>query len=680
MSGKYGDYDRFGNPLWTNEILTPEDETRRAEDINEYSNIVSTYLKQSQLAKDIDPKNVLNTLLAVKELSNKEDHDTTGDDPISDFQAAIMLQQRLEKENRTKQLRYADGYYIDAETRAISYYDTEKEAFVKSRQVQVAEGEETLVFPVEHKTVNHYLNIYSVMLPEPRISHNSIPKGYEAVHELIGFTDNTQLGVGIDEQIADVIAFGSGSIPVCITDKYEEWRVKSQEEFQKTGDIPNFNDTVYLMSDNKQKVPFNPYKPGTCIPLQPCKGVWSEVNVFKKPQYAKEMRNQGVVSNFNSNGKTYNLRDQHTGNGIICHGNIINILGGHCDVSTESDKINKAKLRKLQLYLRPVFIEKEQPKDWRDVWDAVIQDNLQTDMIYDGEMNFGPNFNRRPESVHVLEQPEIPMVLPTRHLHSLLTPAHSDMIQHVHETNPLNWDASQDTHTFNTDDQTLAQTPREDHSLPPLQDESIGTWAQRNLMIRADDPTEAEDLNHLMAPIMKTYGDFDPTKKTGNKVIECLKTYIEGLISGRNLSEKMFTSISATNNTACNKIPGMGDQLTFDARFKPLVSSNLCTTSVFMNYTQFGLIDGQALQAIDPEQLKDVKEGLKDLKTGQQRTIQVFHRHGYLLRFMYIFVDNGPTFRSIVDTLAMMIEYVCQKLAQKQVRLKMYLSKIFYHF
>ena len=233
MSGKYGEYDRYGNPLWTNELLSVEDETRRAEDINEYSNIVSTYLKQSQLAKDIDSKKVLNTLLAVKELS-KEDHDTTGDDPISDFQTAIMLQQRLEKENRTKQLRYADGYYIDADTGTISYYDTEKETFVKSRQIKLAKGEETLVFPVEHKTINHYLNIYSVMLPEPRILHNSTPEGYEPVHELIGFTDNTQLGVGIDEQVADVIAFGSGSIPVCITDKYEEWCVESQQQFQKT--------------------------------------------------------------------------------------------------------------------------------------------------------------------------------------------------------------------------------------------------------------------------------------------------------------------------------------------------------------------------------------------------------------------------------------------------------------
>ena len=663
MSGKYGQYDRFGVPLWNTGLLTPEDETKRDDDINQYSNIVSTYLKQSQLAKDIDPKNVLNTLLAVKELS-KEEEDKE-DDPISDFKTAVMLQQRLEKENRTKQLRYADGYYINAKDGTISYYDTEKEDFVKSRQIKVATGEETLVFPVEHKTVNHYLNIYSVMLPEPRISQNSIPKGYEAVHELIGFTDNTQLGVGIDEQVADCIAFGSGSIPVCITDKYEEWRVKSQEEFQKTGDIPNFNDTVYLMSDNKQKVLFNPYKPGTCIPLQPCKGVWSEVNVFKKPQYAKEIRNQGVVSNFNSNGKTYNLRDQHTGNGIICHGNIINILGGHCDVSSESDHINKAKLRKLQLYLRPVFIEKEQPKDWRDVWDAVIQDNLQTDMIYDGEMNFGPNFNRRPESVHVLEKPEIPMVLPTTHLHSLATSAHKDMIDEVHEQHPLGGDSTMDTHTLDPDTSTQqSQTPTPHHTLPPLQDESIGTWAERNLMIRPDDVTYTDN---LMAPIMSALGDFDPSKLKGNIVIESFKAYVESLISQRNLNEKMFTSISATNNTACDKIPGMGNQLTYDARFKPFVNSNLGTTSVLMNYTQFGLIDQQALHAIDKDQLKTVSEGLRDTQTGKYREIQVFYRYGDLLRFMFGYVDNGPMFKSIIDTLSMTVEYVCQKLAEKEI-------------
>ena len=413
------------------------------------------------------------------------------------------------------------------------------------------------------------------------------------------------------------------------------------------------------MSDNKQKVPFNPYKPGTCIPLQPCKGVWSEVNVFKKSQYAKEIRNQGVVANFNSNGKTYNLRDQHTGNGIICHGNMINILGGNCDISTESDQIDKAKLRKLQLYLRPVFIQKEEPRDWRDVWDAVIEDNLQTDMIYDGEMNFGPNFNRRPESVHVLEQPIIPSVLPTTHLHALATQSHSDFIQHVHETHPLDEDATQDTHTFDPTAETPHQTPKPNQTLPPLQDESIGNWAKRNLLIR-DDDDDVSNLDNLLAPIIETFRDFDPTLITGNKVMDSLKKYIEGLIPSRNINEKMFTYMGATNNITCNKIPGMGDQLTFDHKFKPYLTSNLSTTSVFMNYTQFGIIDEQALKAIDPDQLKEVSEG----HSAENRMIKVFHRHGDLLRFMFIFVENGPTFASIVDTMAMMIEYVCQKLAE----------------
>ena len=74
--------------------------------------------------------------------------------------------------------------------------------------------------------------MYTVQLPEPEAK---IGKNQKEIicHELIGYREIPQMGIGIDEMDARVIAFGSGKIPLANLDHYEKWCSEAQEIYDK---------------------------------------------------------------------------------------------------------------------------------------------------------------------------------------------------------------------------------------------------------------------------------------------------------------------------------------------------------------------------------------------------------------------------------------------------------------
>ena len=89
-------------------------------------------------------------------------------------------------------------------------------------------------------------------------------------HELIGYTEIPQMGIGIDEMDAYVKAFGSGMIPLSKVDHYDKWCIKAQQQFANNGSVPNLNDEVFLMSDNTSDITYDPWYVHTINPMQRC--------------------------------------------------------------------------------------------------------------------------------------------------------------------------------------------------------------------------------------------------------------------------------------------------------------------------------------------------------------------------------------------------------------------------
>ena len=280
----YGKYDEFGNPLWQSTLdypPNPELILQRERDIQSISNVTSTYIKQSKdsLEKKVVPQ-LLSSLYSIKEYL-KDGKDPNDIPSLKEIHEALQLKQKLALTQEQYLKKFKDGFYINPKEGTIRYFDSNEIKYKNTRKVVPIPGTELLVFPVEHTTVNGTYRIYTVQLPAPDTKMNNDPNTI-ICHELIGYTEIPQMGIGIDEMDAYVIAFGSGMIPLSKVDHYDKWCTKAQQQFAANGTVPNFNDKVYLMSDNTSDITYDPYQTGTYTPLIPCKGVYSRQVIKKK--------------------------------------------------------------------------------------------------------------------------------------------------------------------------------------------------------------------------------------------------------------------------------------------------------------------------------------------------------------------------------------------------------------
>ena len=384
-------YDQYGNALWTPTLGGDiEDVRERLEDVRAISNITSTYINDAKnYFTDNAQAKLLTSLVAVKDLI-KEGEDPDDIPTLSEIHEALELKQKLAQAEEKYVKKYQDGFYVDPKGGTLRYFDNEKLEYVNTRRVTPLPNSDLLIFPVEHKTIDGCYTMYTVQLPEPE--KKLTYKNSLICHELIGYSEIPQMGVGIDEMDARVICFGSGKIPLAYLDHYEKWCSEAQEIYETNGYIPDFNDLVWLMKDNKTCLKYDPYSSGSFTPLIPCKGVYSRQVIKKKPKYSREYRNESIFQTFTNSGTTYNVKDPHTGIGIICFEDLINIVGAHKCFSQDTDYEKKAKMNKIELILREVAVEKEEESDWGDVWDYVVKSQLQSDVMYTGTMTLGPNF------------------------------------------------------------------------------------------------------------------------------------------------------------------------------------------------------------------------------------------------------------------------------------------------
>ena len=72
-------------------------------------------------------------------------------------------------------------------------------------------------------------------------------------------------------------------------------------------------------------------------------GVYSRQVIKKKSKYSREYRNESIFQTFTNSGTTYNVKDPHTGIGIICFEDLINIVGAHKCVIQDTDYEKKGK-------------------------------------------------------------------------------------------------------------------------------------------------------------------------------------------------------------------------------------------------------------------------------------------------------------------------------------------------
>lgn len=281
---QYGKYDQFGNPLWTTTYSeTAEELKEREQDLTSISNITSTFVRQTreQLQTKAGQAQFLASLFSVKEYL-KQGKDPAEIESLEEFQEALQLKQKLAKAEEKYIKKFKDGFYVNPKDGTIRYFDSDKVKYQSTRKVTPIPDTELLIFPVEHKTIDGSYTIYTVILPEPEQEEKKKDKRYHVCHELIGYTEIPQMGVGIEEMNSHVIAFGSGKIPLCNLDHYDHWCYEAQEIYKHTGKIPDFNDNVWLLEDNSHpEIKYDPYQSGTYTPLIPCKGVYSR-QVIKK--------------------------------------------------------------------------------------------------------------------------------------------------------------------------------------------------------------------------------------------------------------------------------------------------------------------------------------------------------------------------------------------------------------
>ena len=122
--------------------------------------------------------------------------------------------------------------------------------------------------------------------------------------------------------------------------------------------------------------------------------------------YVRDPHKQTQTNKFTGVGTTYYVRDPHTGTGFICYEDMLNIVGAHMCYSQDTDYESKAQISKILLILRQDKVEKEDELEERgDIWDMVLQQQLQSDVSYTGSVTLGPNFNPRPENVEIMNTP-----------------------------------------------------------------------------------------------------------------------------------------------------------------------------------------------------------------------------------------------------------------------------------
>ena len=479
---KYMEYDQFGNPLWIPSLeKTVTEEQERIKDIYNISNITSTYIKEAQeaLRNQTTQAQILSSLVAIKDLKI----DTSdGEVPtLSQIQEALELKQKLSLAQSEYVKKFQDGFYVNAKEGTIRYFDGDDLMYKETRKITPVPNKDLLIFPIEHKTVDGSYTIYTVNLPKPEKQDE---RNYIICHELIGYTEIPQMGVGVNEMDAQVIAFGSGKIPLGNVDHYERWCTSAQKIFRNTGTIPDFND---FMQNNTTTIRYDPYKPGSYTPLIPCKGVFSRQVIRKKPKYSSEFRNESIFQTFTGTGHTYNVRDPHTGIGIICYEDMINIVGAHRQYSQDDAYEAKAQITKIYLILREVKVEKEdQTQDWGNVWDLVLEEQLKSDVTYTGSVTLGPNFNPRPENVQIMNMPvdiQDPIPLPgtqgTHRLDETIAPSHMTTVETVRELHPLPPDTLMDGLQEGIPPDPLEHSSSTPTDTTPLENESIIQWAQR---------------------------------------------------------------------------------------------------------------------------------------------------------------------------------------------------------
>ena len=418
------------------------------------------------------------------------------------------------------------------------------------------------------------------------------------------------------------------------------------------------------MKDNKICLKYDPYNSGSFTPLIPCKGVYSRQVIKKKPKYSNEYRNESVFQTFTGTGTgtTYNIKDPHTGIGIICHEDIINIVGSHKCYSQDTDYEKKAKISKIELILRQVKVVKEDEKDWGDVWDYVLKSQLQSDVLYTGSVTLGPNFNPRPENVMIMQEPVKIQDTPTAtmdRINDYVAPEHEELAATVREQHPLNIAPETVEHMEVTPDIITDPKVPEHQALP---DEHIINWAERAGHLSSSD---APALQKMFDGIMKLMTSFEtnPTKMTSAQLIKELMSAYDTQVMSRNRSEVMFTQAVPNTNQYSAKIPGMSHQIMYDHRFRPFIESNLNTSRALLRYSSEGLEETELRHVLDFSKLATAKTGT----VGKEREIRVFNRHGDIFRTMFAKVQNGKIFEDIVHLTGLRIEYYSVKLAETDI-------------
>ncbi|MCG7868800.1 MAG: hypothetical protein JAY74_20820 [Candidatus Thiodiazotropha taylori] len=667
----YGKYDSYGNPLWTStsddmDVTTTK---QRFRDIHSISNITSTYIKDARENIKNDPAaqaQILSSLFSVKEYL--QDGKDPADIPsLQEIQEALELKQKLAKAEEQYIKKFQEGFYINPKEGTIRYFDPEAVDYRKTRKVTPFTDAEMLIYPVEHKTVDGTYSIYTVQLPRPEFAPENADKHSVIAHELVGYTEIPQMGVGINEMDARVIAFGCGKIPLGSLDHYDTWCYQAQETFNHNGNIPDYNDLVFLMRDNATNIKYDPYEPGCYTPLVPCKGVYSRQTIKKKYRYSSEYRNESVYQTFTGIGTTYNVKDPHTGIGIICYEDTLNIVGAHRCYGQQSDYQSKAMLTKLYLILRPVKVEKEDDDEtWGDIWDMVLREQLASDVEYTGSMTLGPNFNPRPENVEVINI-TVPMeherISETERTDTYMADQHTEMAEKVKELYPLH----------HSDNRTSAIPPDQppsteaDESIAPKENESIIEWAKRNNHL-TDKDADAFKASFKDTIELFAKQENDPSKITSSELMTLLSTAFDTNLMSRKRSERMFYAVQENVNPYSRKLNGMGYQLVYDHRFRPFVDSKLYHSQTLLTYASEGLNESDLSNVLNFENLVATKAG----PSGNQRDIKVFSRHGDLLRTMFGKVENGKTFSDLIYMASLFVEYYSMKLAELPLKYPTY--------
>ena len=323
-------------------------------------------------------------------------------------------------------------------------------------------------------------------------------------------------------------------------------------------------------------------------------------------------------------------------------------------------------MNKIELILRQVAVEKEEESDWGDVWDYVLKSQLQSDVMYTGSMTFGPNFNPRPESVQIMQQP--------KHLESneleeqarkrmdnYATVAHRQLADQVREQHPLH-----EPHDLPQDMEITPDVTEDSNNVNldiPLNDEHISDWSTRTNRLSSLDKDTITNLMHGAVQLIDET-DQDPTKLTSTNLMhKILESYNVHLMD-RSRSEVMFTEIQANTNSLSQKMKGMGYQLIYDHRFLPFIQSKLSTSRTILRCTSEGLDQLEVGSAVNFAKLKTVKI---QVDADNTRDIKVFRKTGDLWRMMFANVQNGKVFEEIVHLTAIFIEYYADKLAQKDM-------------